>query len=385
MSSAAWPLSSHHEHLVRELARVVALGGTWRLVNGPVVAARVEDYPEPWDESREALAKLIARTEWHAHLDIELVLEDARSPAPRRHAYLRETKLELVHADATKLELSMTSIGNDDVAGIVAHELGRGYVAQLPGDHPYRTSEDSLPDAATGSIATVAIGLGVVAANAAPHDRSAGERIGNTSYHQHHIDHAGGLDWQDLVFLLAVQASVRDDVLPALDTLRPSQAAELAAWLDVLDDHEAELVELLGLGDVLEAAPPRPVEPRAVEVRAAFSESDLVRSNLGRPVFRYSEGRGAAFGILGLLAGLLIGTAGIDILGRDVLVAIPMGLGAIAGYLFGRTRRLHRCATCRSYLTLTATECRICGGTIRGEIDHPDQRLEREEQLEAGE
>ena len=266
-----------------------------------------------------------------------------------------------------------------------SHELGRGYVAQLPGDHLYRTTENPLPDAVIGSIATVAIGLGVVAANAAHHDRSAGERIGNMSYYEHQIAHAGGLDWEDLVFLLAVQVTVRDDVLPALKTLRPSQAKELAKWLDVLDDHEDELVAMLALGDATETAPTRPVEPRAVEVRAAFAEADLARPNLGRSVFRYAESRGTMFGFVGMLAGTPVGIGAMVALGIPALVLVPMGLGAVAGLKFGRKRRLYRCATCKAFVTLTATECRICGGTIRGDIDHPDDRLEREEELEAAE
>ena len=380
-----WPLDVHHETLVRDLARVLALGGAWRFLRGPVVAASTRDYPEAWDEKRATLARVVGRTLWHAHLDVDAVLEDAREPADRARRHLRETKLELANATETGIELTVTSIGNDDVAGIVAHEIGRAYVARLAGaDHPFRTTQTGLPDAATGSVATVALGLGVVALNAAHYDRSAGETRGNMAYHEHQIASAGGLPWQDLAFLVAVQATVRDDVLSALDTLRPSQAAEVAAWCEVLDDHEDELLELLAPGDVTaESAPPRAAAPREVAVHATFDEADLGKGNLGRPVFRYYAGTQAvAHGFLGLVGGMALGVAGALIVGPGTVWLAPMGAGVLAGAVRGRRKRLYRCATCRSFITKAATQCGSCGGHIAGEIKHPNDRLAAEEELE---
>jgi len=383
MSLAAWPLSTHHEGLVRELARVLALGGAWRFAHGPVVAANVRDYPEPWDQTRVALAKVIARSLWHAHLDVPVTLDDGRTPSGRNHRYLRQTKLHLVRADDAGVELTVTSIGNDDVAGIVAHEIGRAYVACMSrGDHPWRSGESSLPDAATGSLATIAIGLGVVAANAAHHDRSAGETIGRSAYHEHHIAQAGGLPWHDLTFLLAVQATVRDDVLSALDTLRPSQSQDVDAWREVLDEHEDELVQMLALDDV-DTAPERPRVPREVAIRASFEESDLTRANLGQPVFRYYAGTQLAlYGVIGMVGGTVLGVAGLSLFGPSLFMLIPIGVTTLLGIDHGRRKRLYRCATCRGFVTPSSTRCNACGGTIAGDIKDPDDRLDAEEALE---
>ena len=386
MSLAAWPLTTHHEDLLRELARVLAIGGAWRFARGPVVAATARDYPEPWDQSRGALAKVIARTLWHAHLDVAATLEDGRAPTGRDRKHLRETRIELVRADDAGVELVTTSIGNDDVAGIVAHEIGRAYVACMSrGDHPWRSGDHGLPDAATGSLATIAIGLGVVAANAAHHDRSAGQTIGRTAYHEHQIAQAGGLPWHDLTFLLAVQATVRDDVLAALDTLRPSQAQDVAAWCEVLDDHEDELVQLLELGD-MDTPPERPPVPREVTIRASFDEADLARVNLGRPVFRYYAGTQLPlYGILGAFGGSLLGGAAAAIFGPSLFMLIPIGAATVLGADHGRRKRMYRCATCRGFVTPEAAQCATCGGTIAGDIKHPDERLEAEEALEQAE
>jgi hypothetical protein len=371
--------------LLRELARLLALGGAWRFLRGPIVAASQRDYPDAWNETRPALAKVIGRTLWHAHLDAEAILEDARAPGAPDRSYLRHTKLELLRADDARIELIFTAIGNDDVAGVVAHEIGRAYVTRLAlAGHPFRAASDGLADAASGSLATIALGLGVVAANAAHHDRSAGETIGRTSYHAHEIAHAGGADWQDLTFLLAVQATVRDDVLTALDTLRPSQAEDVASWREVLDDHERELVDLLALDDVdREARPTRAATPREVTLRATFEESDLARANLGRAVFRYPAGSQLALGgILGLFAGVGAGGAVSVVLGPGMYALGLVGVGTIAGAWRGRRKRLYRCATCRSFITVTAIHCERCGGRIMGDIDHPDDRLAAEEELE---
>jgi hypothetical protein len=380
-----WPLHPHHEALLRELSRLVHLAGPWRFARGPVVGATPRDYPEPWDETRVQLGRVIARTLWHAHVDAEVVLDDIRGPAERQYRHLRETKLELVRADKGHIELAVSSIGNDYVAGIVAHEIGRAGIGLLAaGDAPFRSTEHGIPDAATGSIATIVLGLGVVAANAAHFDRSAGETIGQTAVHEHQMATAGGLDWQDLTFLLAVQATVRDDVLAALDTLRPSQAQSVAAWREILDDHEDELVTMLALGDVDAAVPAtRPPVPRDVEVRAQFDEADLGRANLGHPVFRYYDGTQLVlYGIIGLFLGFVPMIVITLLFGPSVYNLIPVGVAMVLGAEHGRRKRLYRCATCRSFVTPVSTTCAHCGGTIAGDIKHPNDRLEAEEALQ---
>jgi hypothetical protein len=383
-----WPLDSRHEKLLRELARLITLAGAWRFARGPVVGATARDYPEPWDETRDGLAKVVARTLWHAHVDMKVVLEDVRSPAAPERRNLRQTKLELVRAEEGHIELAVSSIGNDHVAGIVAHEIGRACVAWLGrGELPFRATAVELPDAAVGSLATIVFGLGVVATNAAHHDRSAGETLGQMAYHEHQIAHAGGLDWQDLAFLLAVQATVRDDVLVALDTLQPSQAEHVAAWREVLDDHEDELVALLALGDVEAATPAtRPPVPGVVELVTHYAEADLDRPNIGQRVFRYfSNTYGPLYGVIGLFAGLGVAIVSMLIFGTGVANLIPVGIITIGSFWSGRRKRLYKCATCRSFLLRTDTTCRGCGGQIAGDIDHPNNRLEAEEALEDAE
>jgi hypothetical protein len=397
---AAWPLGERQAQLVAQLATVIAQGGRWRFLRGPVVGADTEDYPDPWEENRAAVAAVVARTLWHAHLAVPTTIEDVRAPAARNARRLYDTALAVTRVTASSIELELAAIGNDDIAGRVAHEIGRAFVGWIAArGAPFRASEGELPDAELGSIATVYLGLGVVATNAAHHPRSVGEVRGNSAYHEHQIAHAGGLPVDDLVFLLAVQATVRDDVLAAHATLRSPQAEEVAAWIDALDAHEDELARLLGLEDgEVDDAPVRPAAPAPVAVRAAVAERDLHKENLGRPVFRLPltsralahSLAGMGLGLLafaavlagvGLLAGPQPGTVG-PIIG---LCVVPL-VGGILGFDHGRRRRFHRCASCRGMIaSASEASCPSCGGRIVGEIAHANERLAREEEFEAAE
>jgi len=265
-----WPLSPEHEKLVRELGAIIAKAGAWRFMRGHVVAANTRDYPDPFGENRAGLSRALARTLWHARLALDVTIEDHRQPAPIDHTRLRKTTLELVEATATHARIAITQIGNDDIAGIFATEVGRMFVAQLAhGGHPLRTSTSTgdLPDLPTGTLAAVYLGLGVVATNASHYRRAVGEIIGHTAYTEQDFVEIGGLASDDLAMLLAVQATVRDDVVPALETLAPRHAEAVARWRAALDDHEDELVEMLEIDAETpdkETAPPRPPGPRPV-------------------------------------------------------------------------------------------------------------------------
>src|SRR4029077_13638635 len=100
-----------------------------------------------WDETRAGVARVLARTLWHAHALLDATLEDARAPGAQREGLLRNTLLQLVHVDGHAARFALHHIGNDDVAGIAAHEVGRAFVGCLARDgHPFRlVVADGLP------------------------------------------------------------------------------------------------------------------------------------------------------------------------------------------------------------------------------------------------
>lgn len=380
-----WPLGGEQRGLLDELAILIARGGAWRFLRGPVVAADPSSYPDEWDESLAGVARIVGRTLWHAHLSIATTVEDVRAPR-QRSKLLRSTGLELARIDGAAAVLELSSLGNDDVAGIVAHEVGRMCVGWLARDGgPFRTTESSeLPTRRLGSIATIYLGLGVVATNAAHHDRSAGEVRGQQGYHEHMIAHAGGLPVDALAFLLAVQATVRDDVLPALDTLRPTQAEQVAAWRELLDDREAELKQWLGIADATALEPlTRPSDPTPVMVvHGEIDERDLDKPFVGQSVYRYAHSRKFARGAFGVFGGTLFGLMGgalCHVSGSGLVVTTFAGVIVFMAWGIVTAPVVHRCATCDTIVGATDASCGGCGGTIIGEIARREDRLEMEE------
>ena len=373
-------LTADQERRLRELARMIAAGGAWRFLRGPVVSASTRDYPDAWEETRQGVAQALARTLWHAHVGVDVHLEDARAPASPTLKRLRRSHVELVEARPGNVHFHITAIGNDDVAGMLSHEVGRAFLSQLGSSAPFRTApEGELPDSEHGSIAAVYLGLGVVALNSARYRRAFSEVRGRSTYHEEEWVENGGLTLDELAFLVAVQATVRDDVLTALDTLHREQADAVATWREALDDHEDELLAMLAAGDVdTETPPARPPVPAKVHVEGQFAEKDLDRPNVGRPVFRYPETRSITGSLIGVLAGMGVGIA----MMAPAVMGIAAGAGAIGGFVIGRRKRYFRCASCGNFVTPEHQECRLCGGKLVGEIKDPRARLDAEEAYE---
>ncbi len=390
-TGATWPLEPDKLRLLEELAGLIARGGAWRFVKGPVAVPDATDYPDPWDESSEGVGRIVARTLWHAHLSVDAVLEDVRDPAAIDRKRLQRTLIELSSTGPTSASFELFSIGNDDVAGTVSHEVGRYFASHAArAGHPFRRVEEDLPTAEVGAIATVVLGLGVVAANAARYYRSAGAFTGTLAYLEHDVVEVGGLDALDLAFLLAVQAVVRGGVPTAFGSLHPTQAAEVASWREVLEGHGDELRGMLALADADTETPvDRPEAPRSVTVRGAFDEGSAPRVNRGRRTFRVAKTQTVGCVVLGMIGGGLGGLF-VSVLNKAMtpmtagaIVALVAGsyLGWRRSYL-GKKRRDFECASCEADVQETDSECPGCGGWIVEEIANANDRLAREEELE---
>jgi hypothetical protein len=375
-----WPLSPRYEQLAAELATLIARGGSWRFICAPVVAASVEDFPDRWEANRAGIAGVVARTLWHAYLELGMRIVDVRQPAAPNRA--RRTRIELTKLDETEAELTLSSIGRDDVAGAVSHEIGRAFVGWLARQGaPFRTADNGLPDLTTGSIATVYLGLGVVAANSAHYDRVLREGPGWNTRLGRDIVEAGGLAVDDLAFLLAVQTTVRGDAPKSLDTLRPTQADLLARWRSALDGHREELQRLLGIAESIdESEPTRPASPTAVSVRGELDEGDLAKPYLGQRVFRFPAYRTVPVGLAGFTGTLAVALAATGV-GLPIAIAAAAA-GGVFGSIIGRTSKVYRCASCEGDLKHGDTTCKACGGHVAGDIAHRNDRLDREDELD---
>ena len=149
------------EQLLDVLAELVARGGCERLLRPPVEPGE-EAFPDRWAPSCAGAARLLRRLGAHAGLDRQIVIDDVRAGQPvteRRPA----TRLELVELRPGTARYALGFIGEDDVVGTFAHEVGVSFAVLHRPDRadPYRTAEppvlvvDPDLDLTRGSIATV--------------------------------------------------------------------------------------------------------------------------------------------------------------------------------------------------------------------------------------
>jgi len=363
-------LGSHERALLGELAELIRRFGADRFVTTKLVRADLRDFPDRWEPTIRAVHAVLYRLFWHAYIDSAIVVEDVRAAAPPDHRRLTSSEIELGEAAHGRTVFHVASIGNDDVAGALAHQVGTAFLLLAPPD-PFREAAPDPTDA-QGSLAAVFLGLGVLAANSARYQRRVSEIVGNSILSEQQIATAGGLEQHDLAFLLAVQDIVRDEPQDALATLAKIPAALVSARRDELVPHKAELRTLLALDD----APQRPLSrspgpPQPADV----SDRDLRKFNSGVRVFRVPFRSWNPPLLLGTL-----GTAGF-------LLGPIVGAGtALAGLIAGRvmSKPGFRCSdpSCEAITRAELPICPGCGGTTAGTIKHASYRLDAEEEHE---
>jgi len=367
------------EHLVDVLGEFVARAGAGPLLLPPVEPGKAA-FPDPWAATRAGSSLLLRRLAWHAGLDRAIEVEDRQvgaRPTERKPA----TRVALVEVRRSAAVFALEFIGADDVAGTLAHEIGVAFAVLHPpgGVDPYRTAEvpaiavDPDVDLERGSIATVYLGLGVLAANAARQNHAVLEGQG---FHPLLVAkvgvelEAGYLPASSLTYLVAVQAAVRGEAKPPRG-LVPDQRREVEAWLEVLD--RSALRTRLGIADDAPVGE-RPAPTGFLDTKL---EPDAPRDKIG---FRWRTNRGG----IGLVAGTLLGIGASIAADPRLMPWLVIG-SALGGHLFGRQVRVPRCSACATVLEGRAQRCSACGAVMRGDIAHLSDRLAAEEQLQDAE
>lgn len=364
------------ERLLGVLGEFIARGGASPFLLPPVAPGE-EAFPEPWAPSKVGAQLLLRRLAWHAGIDREILIDDRRAGAPpteRKPA----TRVELVEVRGKQACFALGFIGDDDVVGTLAHEIGTLHaVLNRPDDPaPYRSAEppvvtvDPDRDPERGAVASVYLGLGVLAANAAYQQYVSDGRF-NGAYvpHQYDVIRAGALPVSSIAYLVAVQAVVRGEVT-APAGLGVSQRDEVAGFLKVLAGKRTELCERLGIDPSVSAGRREP------PVR--FVDHDVVHEEAPRKnAFRWQTNRGG----LGFVAGTMLGIGVAFVVSRGLMPITAFG-GATAGHLVGRRVRTPRCSACATVVRTGATTCPSCRAALRGDIASLSERLEAEERLE---
>ena len=377
MDEPTAPSRERREQLLAILGDLVSRGGPQPLVALPVAPGK-GSFPEGFRATRGGMVALLRRLAWHVGDKRAVVLSDERLGAPPTERK-PETRIALTRVTDKELHVTLGFIGNDDVVGTAAHELGVAYAALHRPDttDPYRAP--TLPDITIeerdlerGSIATVYLGLGVLACNAAFQEYSRPGRFnGAYSPLEYDVLRAGYVPMCDLAYLIAVQAVLRGGLGPPLG-LEPPQRDEVVAWMAVLRSQASELRGRLGISSDVSAGDARPLpEP--------FTDIDLADDPAPprKTAFRWRTHRGGVGFVAGAVLGVGVATM---IASQPAAPLIAIG-GAGVGHLLGRRVRVARCSGCASVVDATATACAHCDAMLRGDIARLGDRLEAEERL----
>jgi hypothetical protein len=336
---------------------------------------------------------------WHAGIERTVELDDDRLATAPPTESKPATRIDVVEVTKDRARFTLYFIGEDEVAGTLAHEVGTLHAALQRSDKadPYRTAEpptitiDPDRDLERGSIATVYLGLGVLAANAAFQQySSAGRFNGGYVPLQYDVLRAGAVPMSALAYLVAVQATIRGDTTPP-EGLAPPQRDEVAEWMRTLDGQRAALCDRLGLTPaVLDASSAGSLGSSAGSTGIPSARPPLAALDNELPPFEEPAPRPVAFrwqthrGGVGFIAGAVMGMGIAFVASRGMLPFTMLG-GATAGHVVGRRVRAPRCSACATLLPTStggASSCPKCGALLRGDIASLSDRLEAEERLE---
>jgi hypothetical protein len=376
------PSPQRREALLAELATLIARDGAAPFL-APPVEPNEASFPEPWKPTSSGVTALLRRLAWHAGQARGIVIMDQRrgALATERKA---KSQIDLTEVRSRELAFTLLFVGEDDVTGALAHELGVAHAALSRADapEPYRTNVpaaltvDPDRDLERGSIATVFLGLGVLAANASFQQYSRdGKYAGGYISLEYDVVKAGYVPVEDLTYLLAVQAVVRGSAAPPAG-LASTQKAEVRAWMSALAEQRATLRERLGVAPGATGAAARPTVVRFDDVDVGDDEQ------APRRAFRWRVTRAGMGLFFGLVVGFLAGCVVARVIHRGEAVAGGALLGALLGLIAGRRRQIARCSACATIVAVDATRCRKCGAAFHGDISSLDERLAAEERLD---
>lgn len=404
----AHPGAEDREWVLAGLAEIVSRTGWERFVLAPLIEPNDRSFPDAYEHGPRGVRVVAQRLLRHAGLDgvIARVHDERPDDDGNAHALLPRTELS-ASLEGDVLHVTIEDLGPaEDVVPVLAHWVGCAFRERHGLDRPLRASsyrephehvapEDEDLAVQLGTLASIHLGFGILAANAAQRYRAAGRLLGRDAETQWIHDHVGGLEATTVCFALAVQLVVRGtseaDVARACAWLAPNQSADVRAWIRALESERDALRERLGAPTAALAATPWSLDLAPLADPEEDEEDDDIvvaprrprrPPNEGRRVFRVKGDLATPYGVRGVAAGaavaLAMTMAGLELAWIPLLVCAALGIG-----LGARVRR-DRCSDpdCEQIVDPGDASCTGCGGTIAGEIARASQRLAAEEEIE---
>lgn len=388
--------------LIERLAELIEVCGHERFVGAPIVGPEDEHFPDRSRRDAAGVQVLARRLLWHCGLtEHRARVTDLRGyHVPSTVRMLSDTNVWFVGIKGHVAEFELTEIGNDDLVGILCHEVGVAYrdfmgVDRVDAGHPFRDPwlqerhhghEDEHMVAVLGSLTTVYLGLGLLATNASHHARHSALQEESSQWS---ITTAGGLPSEVMSFLCALHAVVRDE-RAGYDGLLRNQRADFDRWYKRLAGARDSLIDRLGLPasdswTALDTPVAESFDDEHYDDSGALAEHERGKFNTGKPVFRTPIKNTLAV-ILAMLVSapllVMVGWAALNSFIPGALVAV----GVCGAMLYNHQKTpAFRCSDqhCRALLEDADEHCPRCGGDVVGLLQHPSDRLNALEAYEA--
>ncbi len=387
------------DETLAELRELSALVGVEHGLNAPQLVMRPEFLPDPWDGDLRSMRRLLQRLLAYAGLrdaDLDVELRDGRAGPDELGTHLA-TNLYFLGWRGGRAAFEVVTLGDPRATiGPACVEVGRAVVHKLRMDASatdYRSDaaldpEADLPCRHEGFLAASLLGWGLLVTNASYDPRSVGRNVGYEAENAW-IETTVEIEPDRAAWVLAVLWRARPDapswIDDRLEALNPSQRQLFDREFEALEEQDEELRSALGwstdfAGRGLPYDPLRSLESDARDEALDATEREAAlarqRPNRGQPVFRVRRRRMRATTLAGVVIGAIV--AGVT----ETFLFLPLIVGGTAA--LGYAWRTSYCSDpgCHRTLSPDQTICEGCGGTVAGEIDDENKRLEALEAYE---
>ncbi|WP_164015040.1 hypothetical protein [Pyxidicoccus trucidator] len=385
------PVEGERTKLLEALAELVAHRGHATLVRAPILRPHPSHFPDAWSPDANGVRAMARRLMTHAGLGAFDV-----------HITLYENEVQLQHTasvggvgysrhkegaaawfagfDGATCLFGVDQEELEDVeqlAGGLAHEVAHAYRHVNGLEVEDRQHEEQLTD-----LTTIFLGFGLLTTNNTFRSRASGALMGSSTVHSWSVGGLGYLSPQVMSFLLAAQVvargSEREEVRMLKRALRPTQAEAFGAALKLLEPEREALRGRLGVPPPLqwEALPPPMSLPDGVtreegSARTTAAEPEAGEGRRGAIAFRVPESRAMLFGVLGLIAMLLIAI----VYQSSWLLLLP-----VVGWWWGARYPDFYCSDseCNSLVRLTDSRCPGCGQLLVATLQTARERWDAE-------
>jgi hypothetical protein len=387
------PSADEQSWLLDALAKLIAERGSETFLEAPLLEPTPACFPDPFTRDLDAVRALTRRLLHYADLaDLRLQVQaygmpqtaEGQSALPFGCRYTGAVAwFAGIEAGECLFGVHVGSLKDEELlVGTMCHEIAHAWRCHHGITGTDRDLEECLTD-----LTTVYLGFGILTTNTA-------YRYRQTTVEWSHAT-GGYLGPKAMSYLLAAQVMARgtrpEERRSVRRLLEPNQADFFAAACEQLE-ADTTLTRRLGLrasgprpAKTIQRPAPPPIAPRPSKRPAPAP----VHFNSGLPTFRVRRTQAHAYGLLGFIGGIIIGSpyGFYRGTGAALLVAVVISVaGWITGLWRGHRIRWDYCSDpdCSAELAPDLVMCPGCGGSIRGEIASQHDRYDAAERMTDG-